>query len=95
MSKGLRAIMSAHSFKDPHAKRSPVLLDILQTCQNHLESIKGSVPADVSEAVEKILDVCDEKARKLREIFEKVLAPGSISLSQPISCSMYSRISLP
>src|SRR6266498_337442 len=56
-------------------RRLPVILDTLHTCKNHLESIKGSMPADVCEALENILDACDEKARKLREIFEKVL-PG-------------------
>lgn len=56
-------------------RRLPILVDTLQTCKNHLESIKDSMPADVCEALEKILDACDEKCRKLREIFEKVI-PG-------------------
>jgi N-terminal domain on NACHT_NTPase and P-loop NTPases len=56
-------------------RRLPIILDTLQTCKNHLEPIKGSMPADVCEALEKILDDCDEKAGKLRQIFEKAL-PG-------------------
>jgi N-terminal domain on NACHT_NTPase and P-loop NTPases len=54
-------------------RRLPIILDTLQTCENHLEPIKDSMAADVCEALEKILDGCDEKARKLREIFEKVI----------------------
>ena len=56
-------------------RRLPVVLDILQACQAHLESIKDSLPADICDALEKILEACDEKARKLREIIEKVI-PG-------------------
>jgi hypothetical protein len=56
-------------------QRLPVVLDTLQTCKTHLEPIKGSMPADACEALEKILDACDDKAGRLREIFEKVI-PG-------------------
>jgi N-terminal domain on NACHT_NTPase and P-loop NTPases len=56
-------------------QRLPIILDTLQTCKNHLEPVQGSMPADTCEALEKILDGCDEKAGKLREIFEKVI-PG-------------------
>jgi hypothetical protein len=55
--------------------RLPILLDTLQTCKIHLQSIQDSLPVDVCEALEKILEGCDEKAGKLRQIFEKVL-PG-------------------
>jgi len=55
--------------------RLPILLDTLQTCERHLQPIRDSLPADVCEALEKILDACDEKAGKLRQTFEKVL-PG-------------------
>ncbi|KGO78557.1 Tetratricopeptide-like helical [Penicillium italicum] len=55
--------------------RLPVILHILQTCQNNLEPGKDSMPADVCDALENILDSCCEKARKLREIFESVI-PG-------------------
>ena len=54
-------------------RRLPIILDTLRTCKDHLEPIQGSLPADVCEALEKILDACDEKAGKLRQIFEKVL----------------------
>jgi hypothetical protein len=53
--------------------RLPIILDTLQTCQIHLDPIKQSLPADVCDALEKILDVCKERARKLREIFEEVI----------------------
>jgi hypothetical protein len=56
-------------------RRLPIILQILQTCENKLEPSKDSMPSDVCEALEKILDACDEKALKLREIFEKVI-PG-------------------
>jgi hypothetical protein len=55
--------------------RLPVLLHILQTCQNDLEPGKDSMPSDVCDALENILDSCSEKVRKLREIFEIVI-PG-------------------
>lgn len=53
--------------------RLPIILDTLQTCKIHLDPIKESLPADVCDALEKILDACKEKARKLREIFEEVI----------------------
>lgn len=56
-------------------RRLPIILDTLQTCKSHLEPIQGSMPADVCEALAQILDACDQKAGKLREIFEKVI-PG-------------------
>lgn len=56
-------------------RRLPMILDTLQACKSHLEPIKSSMPADTCEALEKILEACDEKAAKLRQIFEKVL-PG-------------------
>jgi N-terminal domain on NACHT_NTPase and P-loop NTPases len=56
-------------------RRLPIILDTLQTCKNHLEPIKDTIPTDVCEALEKVLEVCDEKAGRLRQIFEKVI-PG-------------------
>jgi len=53
--------------------RLPLILDTLQTCKNHLEPTKGSLPANVCEALEKTLDGCKQQARKLREIFEEVI----------------------
>jgi hypothetical protein len=55
--------------------RLPVILHILQRCKDDLEPGKESMPPEVCDALEKLLDACDEKARKLREIFEKVI-PG-------------------
>jgi len=55
--------------------RLPVILRILQTCRNDLEPGKDSIPSDVCDALENILDSCSEKVRKLREIFEIVI-PG-------------------
>jgi hypothetical protein len=56
-------------------RRLPVILHILQACENNLESGKVSTSSDVYEALENILDSCSENARKLREIFEMVI-PG-------------------
>jgi len=56
-------------------RRLPYILAILQTCKNHLEPMKDLIPAAVCEALQKTIDTCDEKAGKLREIFEKVM-PG-------------------
>jgi hypothetical protein len=56
-------------------RRLPIILDILRTCKNDLEPRKDPIPPEACEALEKILDACDEKAGKLREIFEKVI-PG-------------------
>lgn len=55
--------------------RLPVILHILQTCQDKLEPGKDSMPSDVCDALENILDSCRAKAGKLREIFEVVI-PG-------------------
>lgn len=56
-------------------RRLPIILDTLKTCKDHLNPIQGSLAVDVCEALEKIVDVCDEKAGRLRQIFEKSL-PG-------------------
>jgi hypothetical protein len=56
-------------------RRLPVLLHILETCENHLKSRKDAIPKDVCDALEKSLDACDAKASNLRSIFEKVI-PG-------------------
>jgi N-terminal domain on NACHT_NTPase and P-loop NTPases len=60
---------------DTVGRRLPIILDTLQTCKNHLQPIQSLMPADACEALEKILEACDEKAGKLRQIFEKVI-PG-------------------
>ncbi|KAB8256696.1 TPR-like protein [Aspergillus pseudonomiae] len=56
-------------------RRLPVLLHTLETCKNHLELRKDTIPEDVCHALEKSLDACDAKASNLRGIFEKVI-PG-------------------
>jgi hypothetical protein len=56
-------------------RRLPIILDTLQACENHLKSTQDSMPTDVREALDNIVDTCDVKARNLREIFEKVI-PG-------------------
>ncbi|KAK5188945.1 hypothetical protein LTR47_011581 [Exophiala xenobiotica] len=50
--------------------RLTILLDTLQTCKSHLQPVRDSLPADVCEALEKTLEACDEKAGKLRQIFQ-------------------------
>lgn len=56
-------------------RRLPIILDTLQTCKNHLEPTTGTITTDVCEALEEILEACDEKAGRLRQIFERVI-PG-------------------
>lgn len=56
-------------------RRLPIITHILRTCKNDLEVDKYSMPTEVCAALGSILDACDEKARRLREIFEKVV-PG-------------------
>lgn len=58
-------------------RRLPIIRDTLDTCKSHLQPIQDSLPADVCEALEKTLDGCDDKAGKLRTIFEKVLPKGN------------------
>ena len=50
-----------------------IIFGILQTCENDLQQRKVSMRIDVSEALEEIFDACDDKARKLREIFEEIM----------------------
>jgi hypothetical protein len=58
----------------------PVLLQLLQDCKCHLELRKDSLSQDSLETWEGILDSCDEKARKLSQIFKKVIScPGEKS----------------
>jgi hypothetical protein len=60
-------------------RRLPVLCHILQICKRNLELYKDLSP-DAWQALENILDACDAKARKLSEIFEKVISgPGEKS----------------
>ena len=56
-------------------RQLPIILDTLRTCENHLEPIKGSLPIDACEALEKTLNACEDKAEMLKKIFEKVI-PG-------------------
>ncbi|KAB8272913.1 hypothetical protein BDV30DRAFT_239214 [Aspergillus minisclerotigenes] len=63
------------------ARRLPVLLHILQTFKSTLELLKDSLPADVCEALEETLNNCEEKARRLSEIFTKVLSGPTDSVS--------------
>ncbi|KAJ5723983.1 hypothetical protein N7488_002018 [Penicillium malachiteum] len=55
--------------------RLPVILYTLLICKDNLEPRKDAIPEDVGEALEQILDSCEEKAEKLRVIFEKII-PG-------------------
>ncbi|KAL4898297.1 TPR-like protein [Aspergillus ambiguus] len=56
-------------------RQLPIIRDTLQICKSNLEPKKHHMPTDVCEALEKIVDACDEKAGSLRGIFEKVI-PG-------------------
>ncbi|KJK61032.1 Tetratricopeptide repeat [Aspergillus parasiticus SU-1] len=63
------------------ARRLPVLLHILQTFKSTLEPLKDSLSSDVCEALEETLNNCEEKARRLSEIFTKVLSGPTDSVS--------------
>ncbi|KAB8253464.1 hypothetical protein BDV35DRAFT_375386 [Aspergillus flavus] len=63
------------------ARRLPVLLHILQTFKSTLEPLKDSLSSDVCEALEETLNSCEEKARRLSEIFTKVLSGPTDSVS--------------
>lgn len=49
------------------------IFDALQTCYNGLKPGKDSIPADVSNAMEKIAATCKEKFGAIKEIFETVI----------------------
>jgi N-terminal domain on NACHT_NTPase and P-loop NTPases len=55
--------------------RLPILRDILQTCYEHLEPIKTSLPADAAQDLMKIVDDCKRRAEKLDNIFQETI-PG-------------------
>jgi hypothetical protein len=56
-------------------RQIPIILDILKRCKNEIEPGRDAISSDAGEALEKIIDACDEKAQKLRQIFERVI-PG-------------------
>ncbi|KAF3492138.1 uncharacterized protein GIQ15_01655 [Arthroderma uncinatum] len=72
---GARKDMKLSKTFENVGRRLPIILHTLQICKKDIEPSKDSMSADVCEALEKIIDACDEKAGKLREIFEKVM-PG-------------------
>ena len=55
--------------------RLPILRDILQTCHEHFEPIKTSLPADAAQGLVKTVDNCKRRAEKLDTIFQETI-PG-------------------
>ncbi|ERF72615.1 hypothetical protein EPUS_05669 [Endocarpon pusillum Z07020] len=55
--------------------RLPILRDILQTCHEHFEPIKKSLPADTAQGLVKTVNNCKRKAEKLGTIFQETI-PG-------------------
>lgn len=55
------------------ARRLPILSETLKTCVSHLEPRNHSLPKDVCEALEEILDHCEAKAHTLEKIYRKVI----------------------
>lgn len=55
--------------------RLPILRDILQTCHEHFEPIKVSLPADAAQGLVKTVDNCKSKAERLDTIFRETI-PG-------------------
>lgn len=49
--------------------RLPILRDILQTCHEHFEPIKISLPADAVQGLVRTVDDCKRKAERLSTIF--------------------------
>jgi hypothetical protein len=60
---------------DTVGRRLPIVLETLQRCEKHLQSLQNSLPPDACEALERLLENCDDKASRLRQIFERVI-PG-------------------
>jgi hypothetical protein len=56
-------------------RRLPIILNTLETCKNDLKTGEGSMTKDVCQALKKIFDSCNEKAGKLKVIFEDTM-PG-------------------
>ncbi|KAK5198067.1 hypothetical protein LTR92_002312 [Exophiala xenobiotica] len=54
-------------------RQLPIILDTLQTCQNHLEPTNDLIPTEVWEALKETVVTCHDKAGNLRGIFEKVI----------------------
>lgn len=59
------------------ANRLPILQDTLKTCQEHLEPITITLPADAAGSLIKKVKNCETKAGKLRTIFEETI-PGEV-----------------
>ncbi|KAJ5778860.1 hypothetical protein N7457_006580 [Penicillium paradoxum] len=51
----------------------PVILDILTKCKSHLERRADSLAENVCEALEKIIESCEDEVTKLKNIFEKMI----------------------
>ncbi|KAL4946962.1 hypothetical protein BDW69DRAFT_135257 [Aspergillus filifer] len=58
-------------------RQLPVLRSTLDGCYRHLDLRNNPVPDDVAEALEKILDACEIKAKKLKRIFAKIIPDES------------------
>ncbi|KAJ5125750.1 TPR repeat protein [Penicillium atrosanguineum] len=66
-------------------RRLPVLRHTLETCKSHLELRKDTIPQDVSEALEKILDNCETNSSNLKSIFERIVPCESNTWEQRYS----------
>jgi len=55
------------------AGRLPILRDTLQTCHEHFEPIKTSLPPDAAQSLVKTIDSCKGKAEKLGTIFQETI----------------------
>lgn len=57
------------------ANRLPILRVTLQTCRDHFEPVKSSLPADAAQGLVKTIESCKSKAKKLDAIFAETI-PG-------------------
>jgi N-terminal domain on NACHT_NTPase and P-loop NTPases len=70
------------------SNRLPILRDILQTCHEHFEPIKTSLPADTVQGLVKTVDNCKRRAEKITTTISELLL-ASIHL-QPWSLAKFS-----
>ncbi|KAL4935205.1 hypothetical protein BDV06DRAFT_133555 [Aspergillus oleicola] len=60
-------------------RQLPIMRNTLEGCYTHLQSRRDTIPEDVAEALEKILDACETKANNMKKIFAKIIPDESNS----------------
>lgn len=70
--KGVRKDLNFPKTFETVANQLPILRETLQICQDNLEPIKSTIPADAAEALLKTVESCKVRIEQLREIFESI-----------------------